>query len=234
MDSRTVRLHLNYPDISLPYALRNNGFQVLPVDFDAKKPIGSGPFKFKSMAPGQLTTLVRNDNYWQSGKPYLDELQVVHFDEPGATRLNALTSGQIDAASNIPFSFEPRLKSASNIKTIISPAQVYHTFEMAMDKPPFDDARVRQAIRLIADRPQIVAQAFSGTKFAEVGNDMASPSDPLYNDAIPSALRTSNRPSRYSSKPDARTWPSSWLSRTLHRASSRRLRYWRSKRRPPA
>src|SRR5690606_19296074 len=34
--------------------------------------IGTGPFKFESWTPTQNLQLVRNENYWQEGKPYLD------------------------------------------------------------------------------------------------------------------------------------------------------------------
>ena len=53
-----------------------------------------------------------------------------------------------------------------------------------MDVAPFTDVNVRQAIRLIADRPQIVEQAFSGSKFASVANDLPSSQDPLYNHSL--------------------------------------------------
>jgi peptide/nickel transport system substrate-binding protein len=189
LDSRTVRLHLHYPDISVPYALRNQGCSIVPVGYDPKNPIGSGPFKYMSFTPGQQSVFVRNDNYWQSGKPYLDELQIVDFADPGTTRINALTSGQIDGADHIQTSLAPTVEAASGVKLINSISYGYHTWEMRMDVPPFDDVRVRQAMKLIAGRPQIVDQAFSGTRFATVANDWPSFQDPMYNHSIPQRVQ---------------------------------------------
>jgi peptide/nickel transport system substrate-binding protein len=185
MDPRTVRLHLHAPDISVPYGLKNLSMSIVPVGYDPEKPIGSGPFKFKSFTPGQSSTFVRNDNYWDSGKPYLDELVLVDFADPNTTRINALTNGQIDAAVQIQYSFEPTLKSASNLEVLISKTYAYQTWEMRMDMAPFDDPRVRQAIMLIANRPEIVEQAFAGSRFGSIANEWPCPTDPLYDDSIP-------------------------------------------------
>jgi peptide/nickel transport system substrate-binding protein len=128
---------------------------------------------------------VRNENYWQSDFPYLDEFHIIDFADPGTTRLNALTSGQIDGAPLIPASSLPTVDGASSLKSIISKAYSFQTWEMRMDIPPFDDVRVRQAIRLIADRPQIIEHAFNGEKFATVANDWPSIQDPVYDHDIP-------------------------------------------------
>jgi peptide/nickel transport system substrate-binding protein len=185
LDARTVRLNLHYPDVGLAYGLRGTVCAIVPVGYNAKKPIGSGPFKFESFTPGQQSTFVRNENYWQSGKPYLDEFHVIDFADPNTTRINALTSGQIDAANLIPASLMSTVQGASNVEVLISEGYSYHTYEMRMDVPPFDDVRVRQAMRLIADRQQIVEQAFSGPRFATVANDWPSFQDPMYDHSIP-------------------------------------------------
>jgi peptide/nickel transport system substrate-binding protein len=49
---------------------------------------------------------------------------------------------------------------------------------MAIDMPPFDDVRVRQAMRLIVNRPQMISQVLSGYGF--VGDDLYAPFDAGY------------------------------------------------------
>jgi peptide/nickel transport system substrate-binding protein len=186
LDNRTVRVFLKYPDVSVPDGLTDPGASIVPVDFNPKKPIGSGPFEFQSLSPGVRGVFARNPNYWQSGRPYLDQVEMIGFADPNTTRVNALVSGQIDAANSIDSSLVPTVESASGLNLAFYRATSYITWEMRMDVPPFDDVRVRQAIKLIADRPQMVEQAFSGSRYAFVANDqMADFLDPLYDHSIP-------------------------------------------------
>jgi peptide/nickel transport system substrate-binding protein len=184
LDNRTVRVYLKYPDVSLPLGLTDAGASIVPVDFDPKKPIGSGAFKFQSLTPGQRGVFVRNPNYWQSGKPYLDQFEMIGFTDPNTTRINALVSGQIDGADSIGPSLLPTVKSNSGLGIVTTRAAQYITWEMRMDVPPFDDVRVRQAIKFMANRPQMVQQAYSG--LGSVGNDLVGDWwDPLYDHSIP-------------------------------------------------
>ena len=61
---------------------------------------------------------------------------------------------------------------------------------MRVDAAPFDDVRVRQALRLIADREQMIQQALAG--YGRVGNDLYSPFDPGYAER-PAAARAGPR-----------------------------------------
>src|SRR5207245_6590854 len=54
---------------------------------------------------------------------------------------------------------------------------------MAIDMPPFDDVKVRQAMRLIVDRNAMLQQVFSG--HGRVANDLYSPFDPAYDSSLP-------------------------------------------------
>jgi peptide/nickel transport system substrate-binding protein len=49
---------------------------------------------------------------------------------------------------------------------------------MRVDTPPFNDARVRQAFRLLVNRPELINLSLSG--FGSVGNDVFSQWDPCY------------------------------------------------------
>lgn len=185
LDNRTVRIYLTTGDVNLPQALSFPGTAIVPVDYEPKNPIGSGPFKYVSFSPGVRSVFARYDNYWKSGQPYLDELVVVGFADPNTTRLNALTGGQIDGMDSMAFTLVPTVEAASGINLVISPAHSGISFDMRMDIPPFDDVRVRQAIKLIAGREQIVEHAYDGPRFGVIGNDLPSPQDPLYDNSIP-------------------------------------------------
>jgi peptide/nickel transport system substrate-binding protein len=122
---------------------------------------------------------VKNPNYWGEGLPYLDEVQIIDFTDAAAL-VNALNSGQVDAAAEIPYAQVSTVESNSNLQMLESEAGSWLTITMAIDQPPFDDVRVRQAMRLIANRDEMVQRVLSG--HGRVGNDMYGRLDPCYPD----------------------------------------------------
>jgi peptide/nickel transport system substrate-binding protein len=99
----------------------------VPVDFNPKRPIGSGAFKFKSLQPGIRGVFARNPNYWQSGKPYLDQVEMISFADPNTTRINALVNGEIDGAGSIDPLLVPTVEGASGLNLAFYRATLYTT-----------------------------------------------------------------------------------------------------------
>jgi peptide/nickel transport system substrate-binding protein len=141
------------------------------------KPNGTGPFKYVSFTPGQQSVMVRNDNYFHTGKPYLDKLTIIDFSDSSSMQ-NALTTGQIDAAGGIEGPQVAALAGNPSVKTVVSKTGAITPFTMRVDTAPFNDVNVRQALRLIVDRQQLIDSALNG--FATVGADVFSPFDPNY------------------------------------------------------
>ena len=67
---------------------------------DFTNPVGTGPFKFQEFTVGERSLCVRNENYWEEGKPYVDEWEDISISD-NAARLNALLAGEIDMMSQI-------------------------------------------------------------------------------------------------------------------------------------
>ncbi len=150
-------------------------FGMVPVGYNPKKPVGTGPFKVKSFTPGVQSVFVRNDKYFVSGRPYLNELSIFDYSDEASAE-NALLAGEIDAYAQAPLPLSRELASNSSIKQVISHPGQWVPFTMRVDQAPFNDVRVRQAFRLLCDRPQFVATAFDG--LAAIGNDVFCPNDP--------------------------------------------------------
>ena len=140
--------------------------------------VGTGPFKLKSFTPGVESTHVRHANYWDSGKPHLDGVRVINFSSTDAL-VNALVAGQVDAAIGVPASLVPVVKRNKKLKVLSTSAGKIAPIVMPIDEAPFNDKRVRQALRMIIDRKKIIKQALSGQ--GTVSNDDFSPIDPNYN-----------------------------------------------------
>ena len=182
LDSRTVRIPLKFANAGFPDDLGQYFNTILPTDYDAKKPVGTGPFKFQSFTPGQRSVFVKNENYWETGKPKLDQLVIIDFPDDTA-RVNALLGGQVEAINNLPASQVAAIKGNPNLRVLNSPTGAWQPFTMRIDASPFDDNRVRQAFRLIVDREQMVQQVLSGQ--GRIANDLYAPYDPAYASDLP-------------------------------------------------
>jgi peptide/nickel transport system substrate-binding protein len=95
LDSRTVRVTCSSPFSTFPQALSGPNSWVVPVGFDPKQPVRTGPFRHASVTPGVQTTATRNPNYWQSGLPYVDSVTITEFADE-TSMLSAFQSGQLD------------------------------------------------------------------------------------------------------------------------------------------
>ena len=177
MDSRTLRLRLHYPYSVLAdsFAQYYNG--IVPEGYDPKHPIGAGPFKYQSFTPGQQSVFTRNAHYWRPGEPYLDEVTIIDYPDANA-RVNGFLGGQLDAIDGLPASQIATVKNQSGLAVLNSQTGGSIPFTMRTDQAPFKDVRVRQAMRLLIDRPRTLEQSLSG--YGRIGNDMWAPYDPAY------------------------------------------------------
>ena len=182
LDERTLLLPLKAPDSGFPDQIGQYFNTIVPVGYDPKKPVGTGPFKYKSFTPGEQSVFVRNENYWQSGLPLLDEVVIIDFADDTA-RVNALMGGQVDAISNLPPAQISSLEAGGSARALVAETGGWQPLLMRVDQKPFDDVRVRQAFKLIVDRKQMVQQALAGQ--GRVANDIYSPYDPSYDSELP-------------------------------------------------
>ena len=158
-DARTVEFVLKSPMSFFDYLLSDIVY-VVPVGYDPKRPVSTGPWTFKSFAPARQTELERFPNY--HGTPaYADRLVLVELPDDSA-RVNALISGQVDAINQVPYAQVAQLKKQSSLRVVSSPTGAWNPITMRVDTAPFNDVRVRQAIRLCMNRKQAIATALYG------------------------------------------------------------------------
>ncbi|MHB8504291.1 MAG: ABC transporter substrate-binding protein [Acidimicrobiales bacterium] len=155
---------------------------IVPTGYDPKSPPdGTGPFAYKSFTPGQQSVFVKNPHYWKPNLPYVDSLTIIDFSDSVSLQ-NALTTGLIDGAGALEGAQMAELSGNAAIRTVTSHTGAITPFTMRVDQKPFSDVNVRQALRFIVDRPQLVADALGG--FGVVGYDVFSPYDPNYDSAL--------------------------------------------------
>ena len=178
LDSRTVQVPFTSPYASFLEQLAYWYYlYIIPDGFNpaTQKPDGTGPFVYQSFTPEQRSVFTRNPNFWQSGLPYVDSVTVIDF--PDNTSLqDALTTGVINAAGGFDGPELAALGTVSGVKIVASHTGAITPFTMRVDQAPFNDVRVRQALRLLVDRPQLIDSALDG--YGVVASDVFSPYDP--------------------------------------------------------
>lgn len=113
-------------------------------------PIGTGPFKFKEWRRGSHITLERNADYWDKGKPYLDQL-IFRIIPDGAARAVALENGTVQYGTQyiVPLNDVARLAKLPHLE-VTTAGYEYNTsvnyLEFNLRRPQLQDVRVRRAI----------------------------------------------------------------------------------------
>ncbi|UVS80459.1 ABC transporter substrate-binding protein [Actinokineospora sp. UTMC 2448] len=186
VDDRTVEFALTRPFVEFPNVLAAFGAYIVPEGAeDFSRPVGSGPFAFVSFEPGKSVLLKRNPDYWE-GAAHLDELQFVIANEESA-RVNALLGGQVDYAHDLTPTTARAHASGDRMTVVRSPNSAVQAFAMKLDRAPFDNRDLREAMFLLADRPQLVESTLAGA--GQVGNDLYGKGYQYYADDIPQRVR---------------------------------------------
>jgi peptide/nickel transport system substrate-binding protein len=144
-------------------------------------PNGTGPFKYQSFTPEQRSVFARNPNFWVSGEPYVDTLTVIDFAD-NVSLQDALSTGVIDAAGGFDGPELSSLGTVGGVTIVPSHTGSVTPFTMRVDQAPFKDVNVRQALRLLVDRPQLIDSALDG--YGVVASDVFSPYDPDFDAAL--------------------------------------------------
>lgn len=119
-------------------------------------PIGTGPFKFEEWKRGSYIHLVKNEDYYMEGKPYLDEIyyQVI---PDAASRAVAFETGQVDLlpGGSVENFDIPRLTAMDNVCFTNDGWEFFgpHSWMwMNMHEGPMTDKNLRKAVMHALDR----------------------------------------------------------------------------------
>ena len=158
-DDLTVVFHLKTPSPNLPVLLANSyannpvqspkSIQELKEDYN-RHPVGTGPFRLKSWQSGDRLVLERNADYWDKDHVYLDAVVIRPLPDNTA-RFASVQSGETDIIWHDRADDIVKAKKNPNLvvhEYVGSGAQVY---AFNTKRPPFDDVRVRQALRMALD-----------------------------------------------------------------------------------
>ena len=170
----TVQFHLDQPTGGFPYLVSQTTYQapILPKNYTpgtyvASKMPGTGPYKFVSYDQTRGAQFVRNTAYW-GGAAALDGVKLSFYQDT-ATQVLALRGGQVDLVQQLSAQEATPFRGNSKFQTWDAKTSNHREFGLRTDIPPFNDARVRRAVALTLNRPQIIQTLFNG--HATLGND---------------------------------------------------------------
>jgi peptide/nickel transport system substrate-binding protein len=172
VDAGAVQFALDRAFVDFPYLVSSTNYNcvILPKDYNGdfeKSPVGTGPFTMTAYTAKQSATFKKNPTYWQTGLPYLDGAVFTYADEQAQTL--QLQAGSQDMQLSTPFQGSQSLLADPNIKVVSTPSTQMREVQMRVDKAPFDNKSVRQAIAYCLDRPAILQALFNGKGL--LGND---------------------------------------------------------------
>lgn len=128
-------------------------------------PVGLGPFKFDSWQSGQSITFVRNENYWDQGKPYLDSVVFALIPNP-QQRLNAIVNGEVNwfqpEVAQVKATQEAAKSGKLKVLQIVNNAPETSVVDFNITRGPLKDVKVRQALFQAIDRDRIVQDVYHG------------------------------------------------------------------------
>ena len=179
VDASTVEFTLEGPNGNFPYLCSSDAYNmiILPNNYDPTKWessfIGTGPFVMKTYTKNVGATFARNENYW--GTKALPSATQFTFYADLPPQVTALQGGTIDVVGQFSVTGgEALLSGGYNVIKLKSSA--HRELSMRCDMAPFSDPRVRRAVALTLNRPQIITALFKG--LADLGND--SPFAPAF------------------------------------------------------
>jgi peptide/nickel transport system substrate-binding protein len=167
-----VKLNLKKAEIAVPEHLFHYPAMVLnhrtfEGDF-VKAPHGTGPYTLEVYRESERAVLKRRNDYWQMGAddqplPYMDGFEFVDMGDEMAPRIAALQSGEIDMidlATTGGTAAYQALKDEAGVQVKpIGTAQA-RVLRMRVDLKPWDDNRVRMALKLCQHREKILSLAY--------------------------------------------------------------------------
>jgi peptide/nickel transport system substrate-binding protein len=167
-DPQTIEITLEEPDASFLTTLMTAGAIIMSRAFveanngDVSQVAnGTGPFVFKEYVPSTSVKLEKNPNYWEPGLPYLDGIEAVIASDD-TSRTGSLIQGSTDFIEYAPLRDVDTLSSTDGLKIAGDALTNIRYLGFNLQREPFNNLQVRQAIAAAIDRTPIIESAVFG------------------------------------------------------------------------
>ena len=181
VDDRSIEITLGARDNDFLYNLTQRGGVILRQDSTdlAGTAIGTGPYRLKNWNRGSSIELERWDGY--HGEPATSKSVIFRYIEDATALSNAALAGEIDVMSTVQ---APELLSAfegrDDLQVLTGTTSCEVTMALNNSRAPFDDVRVRRAVRQAIDKKALIDVAWAGYGL-QIGS-FVPPTDPWFED----------------------------------------------------
>lgn len=190
VDAHTVKFSLKYKFAPFLSVLSMFSNEIVPDQYGGRTaekfyqdPVGTGPFLLGEWKKGRHLKLVRNEKYWQQGKPYLDSVQWNVVSDANTRKLQ-LQGNQIQIDEAPDWSSFDSLKSSPGITAKKFESTQSSNLAFNLTRKPFSDVHVRRAIAHAIDRKALVKAVLFG--HGKPANSLLAPGTPYYDKDAPS------------------------------------------------
>jgi peptide/nickel transport system substrate-binding protein len=193
VDSHTVKLTLNAPDITLIPGMADYPAALVHSSYaggdPADNPIGTGPFLPESLDVGVKAVLVKNtDHKWWGGEAYLDRIEFIDFGTDTSSWVAAAESDEVDVLYQTTGDFVEMMDGIGWTKSeAVTAATIAVRFNQAAEvdgMKPYGDVKVRRGLQKAVDNA-IVLELGYGNRGTVAENHHVCPIHPEYAELPP-------------------------------------------------
>jgi peptide/nickel transport system substrate-binding protein len=154
-----VVIHLTQVDYQIPLLLGERVLQIAspkaatdPGKLD-QQPVGAGPFVVTQLIPGSKVVLKKNPAYWDAKDIHIEHAELISAPDP-ATVVSGLQTGVYNFADIEPS--QAKAAKAAGLDVFVQPGFNAANISLNVNKVPFTDPRVVDAVRYAVNRQEFV------------------------------------------------------------------------------
>ncbi|TVQ27778.1 MAG: glutathione ABC transporter substrate-binding protein [Spirochaetaceae bacterium] len=173
VDDFTVRVATDFPFVPILSHLAHDAAGIISppalraAGYDEVEPVGTGPFSFVSWNPGDEVVVARYAGFWGDA-PTSDTVTFRVVPEE-STRLALIERGDAHIAEIMQPASMARVEASRSMSLELFDSLSLNYIGFNVNKAPFDDVRVRQAVSMAIDRQSMIDGIVEGAGVTAIG-----------------------------------------------------------------